>query len=204
MAVSLKSLTSKQAKKLKAKGGQARCLVDFTAGLAREFSAQDGSLGEHRCEAMATLAELVSLAKQLELSSRDMSSLEAAGCFTHVTLCALWVSNLPRVSLVFCSCQSTRSAEAFRRFLGCTATNPRTRGQTNLASLLERLVCVQVLLRLQWNGALHACIFFQRPASRVTLVVHRRIVHAKCPDMFYLCLPQMSPYVDLDLACVSL
>ena len=65
---SLRFLKCQRARKFKAKAGQARCIVDFTAGLAEEFSAQDGCLGEHRCAAMVTLAELFSLRSSLNLA----------------------------------------------------------------------------------------------------------------------------------------
>ena len=153
---SLNSLKCKRAKKLKAKAGQARCLVPFTAALAREFRACDGSLGEHSCAAMATLAELFALAKPA-LTSKDMSQwrLLAAVHMYHYARCGFSVypkfryflhmpeqverGGLPQVFWVYSD--ESKNREAKHVWKACS------KGWS---------LCQQVLLRLQWLDVLQA------------------------------------------------
>ena len=67
----VKSLGVNKGHKLKAKAGQARRLVQFTAQLAEEFQGHDGDF--HRHQAMATLKSLFELAGQAELTKEDMA-----------------------------------------------------------------------------------------------------------------------------------
>ena len=91
--LSLRSIKCKRDPKLKAKAGQARRLVRFTAALAAEFQGTDGEIGMHRHKAMSTLQELFDLGSGRELTSRDMSNwrLTAAVHMFHHASCGFAV-----------------------------------------------------------------------------------------------------------------
>ena len=59
--------------RLKAKAGQARQLTSFTLDLAREFRSCDAELGEHRFQAMESLAKICSMAKQDVLTKQELT-----------------------------------------------------------------------------------------------------------------------------------
>ena len=82
---SLRSLKVKKTLKLKAKAGQARCLMRFTLDLAREFQDSDGELGHHRAKAMETLSEI------LNFSKKSKFAMEVAQCTPHVLLHKMWL-----------------------------------------------------------------------------------------------------------------
>ncbi len=68
----LTKLKVKKTLKLKAKAGQARCLMGFTLDLAREFQHCDGEVGQHRLQAMSTMAHICGLARTSVLTKQDL------------------------------------------------------------------------------------------------------------------------------------
>ena len=76
-------LKVKNTLKLKAKAGQARCLMGFTLELANEFKHCDGELGQHRLQAMKTLAEICSMSKKDVLTKQDLMTWRCLS-FTHM------------------------------------------------------------------------------------------------------------------------
>jgi hypothetical protein len=71
--LSLKWIKGKGAPRLRAKAGQASCLVPFTVELAADFSWADGDLGHYRCQSMQKLARICALAKQEALTHEELT-----------------------------------------------------------------------------------------------------------------------------------
>ena len=64
----LSKLKVKNTLKLKAKAGQARCLMPFTLSLAKELQGSSGEFGHHRARAMETLGEIFAFSKKSQLT----------------------------------------------------------------------------------------------------------------------------------------
>ena len=65
-------LKVKNTLKLKAKAGQARCLMPFTLSLAQDFKDSNGELGHHRAKAMETLSEIFAFSKKSQLTKSEL------------------------------------------------------------------------------------------------------------------------------------
>ena len=76
-------LKVKNTLKLKAKAGAARCLMQFSLDLADEFKDSDGEMGQHRLQAMKTLAEIVSMSKKYVLTKHDLMTWRCLS-FSHM------------------------------------------------------------------------------------------------------------------------
>ena len=71
----LKKIKSKGGPCLRAKAGQASCLIDFIVGLAKEFQGADGELGNYRSLCMDTLSQICALCKQDVLTEQEVITL---------------------------------------------------------------------------------------------------------------------------------
>ena len=155
--LSLRTLKCKKAPKLRAKAGQARRLVQFTANLAEEFQGRDGELGLHRHLAMSNLQALCGLANKPELNAQDMAQRRwtSAVHMYHYAHCGFAVypkfhhsmhmpeqverGGVPKTFSVYSHESKNREAKLI--------WNACSKGWS---------VCQQVLLRMEWLWALKA------------------------------------------------
>ena len=152
---SLRSLKVKKTLKLKAKAGQARCLMAFTLDLAREFRACDGDLGEHRVQAMETLSEVFKFSRKHQLTKQELVRwrwLSALHMFHHASC------NFPAQPKFHYFLHLPEQAERG----GCVRTfwvysdESKNREVKSIWRVLSKghSVCQSLLLRLEWLLAL--------------------------------------------------
>ena len=148
---SLRSLKVKRTLKLKAKAGQARCLMRFTLDLANEFQTSDGELGRHRAKAMETLSEIFSFSKKSKLTKEELTRwrwLNALHMF-HYTKCGFTVQ--PKFHYFFHLPQQAERGGSVRSFWVYSDETKNREVKTIWNKVSKgHGVTQQVLLRLEW------------------------------------------------------